>query len=148
MPQIEILDLQIEVRQYQYLEANEYYDANWLDVGIRYAGLSSKIWFDEPCLLTVDLLAFRDELISLSELGTDKASLTPLEPYIRLDIKRVGSLGGLEVDLVLRPDPVCESHRLTMSADLSYLPRVIAQLNKVLAQFPVRLETQCSSGCR
>ncbi|MCB1376364.1 MAG: hypothetical protein KDJ78_19710, partial [Rhodobacteraceae bacterium] len=82
------------------------------------------------------------------ELGTDKASLTPLEPYIRLDIKRVGSLGGLEVDLVLRPDPVCESHRLTMSADLSYLPRVIAQLNKVLAQFPVRLETQCSSGCR
>lgn len=142
---IEIAQLQIEVRRYQYAEADDYYDANWLDVGIRYAGANSKIWFDEPCLMTVDLLSFRDSLVLLSNLRVDLASLSPLEPYVRLDVRREGALGRLEAELELVPDPASESHKLTMGLDLSYLPGLIAQFNEVLSQFPVRLGPPCSA---
>ena len=142
---IEIAQLQIEVHGYQFPNADDYYDANWLNVSIRYAGANSKIWLEEPCLLTVELSAFRDQLRQLSDLSVEGAVLRPLEPYIELEVARAGSLGGLSAKVRLKPDLIDEVHELQMGLDLSYLPGIVAQFDRVLSQFPVRLDSQCSA---
>ena len=140
MSTIKLSQLELEVIGYERIQANDYYDANWLMVSVTADtnGINTK--FARSCLLTSDLVEFNDQLINLNSGRKDSATLESFEPNIELSITKVDSLGHLK--MIVKLIPTDENfHQFSLQIDQSYLPLIIADIKDALLRYPVRLES-------
>jgi uncharacterized protein YicC (UPF0701 family) len=91
---------------------------------------------DGPILMTTDIEQFRDELATMVAALKGEASLTPLEPELRLLFK-MHSRGQVEATIEITPDHLTQRHRFTVDVDQSYLPALVASCDAILARFPI-----------
>ncbi|MDB4558968.1 hypothetical protein N9Z87_01865 [Amylibacter sp.] len=133
-------NLKIEVLSYEYQTWDNYYDANWLCVSVLFADASGQVAFSGPILMTANLVGFHDEVVELDAGTSDVAVLESLEPNLSLTLKRVGSLGHIEVTTEILVEPQMHELQASFQVDVCYLPKLVTDLRGVLSAFPVRLE--------
>jgi hypothetical protein len=85
----------------------------------------------------LDMYSFREFLEQckyVRDTDNGKIVLAPLEPCLRVELQ-TDTLGHLKGEVILRPDPVYEMHTyLVEDLDLSYLPTIIRDCEKILSR--------------
>jgi hypothetical protein len=120
----------------QFPDSADYWDGNWLVVRARMEVNRACINCDGPILMTTDIEQFRDELATMVAALKGEASLTPLEPELRLLFK-MHRRGRVEATIEITPDHLTQRHRFTVDVDQSYLPALVASCDAILARFPI-----------
>ena len=133
-----ISGLRIWVHKRQFPDSTDQWDGNWLDVTVRVRHLRALVWASGAILTTMDLATWRDGCSKLHKGEVDSAMLSPLEPELEVAIRRVDSVGHLELRIDITPDHLSQDHAFRIEVDQSYLPGLIRELDAILVEFPVR----------
>jgi len=129
--------VEISVHGYERPPRGEYFDDNWLRVGVSiHAGAFSGGF--GAAFLTAELESFHEQLSSLHETLKGEARFQTLEEQLSLVLKGNG-LGHIELAGEALDQPGIGSRLcFTISLDQSHLRSSLESLRAVLATFPVR----------
>ncbi|WP_029480811.1 hypothetical protein [Deinococcus marmoris] len=130
--------LSLNVHAYQFQDATDYWDANWVIVTAE-VNLHGQSWVRArgPFLMTAELARFRDELRMVYDCLDAEAGLWTIEPELKVRIEAKAT-GAIVVEIELTPDHMTQEHHFYLELDQTYLPLAITQLSSILNQFPVR----------
>lgn len=137
-PSVRLGAFQLWVHGRQFPEAQDRWDGNWLSVTAHCVQAAASVWATGAMLDTIGLLPFRDELKRLHQTLSGEAVLASHEPNVVVRIAAADSAGHLRVRVEVSPDHLAQGHWFEFEIDQSYLPAAVAQLESVLAAFPVR----------
>lgn len=136
-PDIKLDELSIWVRGRQFPQATDFYDANWLVLSARVQRGQTSVTTEGAILMTTDFERFRGQLATMYDNLTGEAELSGYEPNLKVTLAagRLGHIGGR---VEITPDHLGERHRFEMNGwDQTYLPKLIASCEAILARFPV-----------
>jgi hypothetical protein len=138
-PDLTIAGFQLWVHGYEFPDALDVGDGNWLRITAHCGGSGASVWCSGALLETVSLRALARGLEDMHATLRGEAVLDSHEPNIavRISISRTGQ-ATVQVDVT--PDHMTQKHWFEFEADQSYLPAIIAQCRNVLGRFPVRGE--------
>jgi hypothetical protein len=137
-PTLELEALRLWIHGYQFPEASDAWDGNWLRVTARCEGPGASVEVTGPILDTVSFLRFQRELVALYDRLVGSATLESHEPELRVEVGSVGTAGQMAVHIEITPDHMSQAHRFDLGIDQSYLPALIRACQQVLGQYPVR----------
>jgi hypothetical protein len=137
-PSVRVSGFQLWVHGRQFAEAQDQWDGNWLIVTVHCAQSGASVWATGAILDAVDLSRFRDELERLYRTLSGEAVLESHEPNVRVRVTVCDGAGHLNLRAEITPDHLIQGHWFEFAIDQSYLPAALAQLESILAQFPVR----------
>jgi hypothetical protein len=72
---------------------------------------------------------------------TDRATLEPLEPELRVEVEAADRLGHIRAGVEITPDNLAQTHRMQFDIDQSYLPGIVEECAAVVRAYPVRGRT-------
>lgn len=137
-PTIQMGPLSVWVHGYQYPEANDGWDANWLTVTARCVGQGASVIVSGAILDTVSFHRLQQQLTLLQERLEGTARLESAEPELAMTFKATGRTGHIDVEIDITPDHLHQAHRFSESIDQSYVPAMLRACRLVLQQFPIR----------
>ncbi len=137
-PDIQIAGLQIWIHGYEYTEADDEYDANWLRVSAHCGASGASVWLSGSILSTYDIKKLATESKKMYQNQIKELEVEPMEPGLRLIMKATDSCGHLELTVEITPDHLFQQHSFQFKMDQSYLPPIEAQCSKILDRFPYR----------
>jgi hypothetical protein len=137
-PSVRFAAFQLWVHGRQFPEAQDKWDGNWLNVTAHCGHAGASVWATGAILDTVGLVRFRDELERLHQTLSGEAVLESHEPNVVARVTATGGAGQLRVRVEITPDHLAQGHWFEFDADQSHLPATVAQLESVLAAFPVK----------
>lgn len=137
-PSVRLSAFQLWVHGRQFPEAHDQWDGNWLNVTVHCGQSGASVWATGAILDSAGLLRFRDDLKQLHKTLSGEAVLESHEPNIKVRVTASDGAGHLTVRADITPDHLAQGHWFEFEIDQSYLPATVAQLESVLAQFPVR----------
>lgn len=135
---IQLGALRVWVHGYQFPEATDAWDRNWLRVTAHCARSGASVVVTGAILDTVSLLRFHRELRQLYERLEGLATLESHEPELKVEVRAVDRAGHLEVRVEMTPDHLNQAHCFLLMVDQSYLPEVLRGCERLLDQYPVR----------
>jgi len=136
-PQVKFQGFTLWITSYQFPDASDYWDANWLNARARFATHGARVEAQGAFLQTTDIASFAKSLETLRDTLIGNAELSPLDPELRLEIKG-DHLGRLACTLLLTPDHMNQKHEFRFDLDQTYLTPLIEGCKRILAEFPVR----------
>ena len=137
-PDLTLEGLRIWVHGRQFPDATDEWDANWLNITARHQGRSGVVEVQGPELDTVSFLSFQRELMVMAESLTGEATLSSVEPSVKLKLRFSDRLGHVAARLELTADQLNEGHWFEIEGiDQTHLAVLIGQLKTVLDRFPV-----------
>ncbi len=114
---------------------DSYDDAGFLRTTVSYKTACATVEITGSILHYVDLLRLEHDCRNLQQTNTGKIVFSTLEPCIHYELE-ANKLGHLKGRLVLRPDPVYETHTYEIEdLDLTYLPAMITECDTVLRKY-------------
>lgn len=137
-PAIQLDALRIWVHGYQFPEATDAWDGNWLRVTARCVVLGASVEVAGAILDSVSFLRFQRELVAVYERLEGVATLQSHEPELKVEVRVLGATGHIAVGVEITPDHLNQAHRFMFGVDQSYLPEIIRGCEQVLGQYPVR----------
>jgi hypothetical protein len=137
-PLVTLSAFQLWVHSRQFPEAHNHWDGNWLNVTVHCGQSGASVWATGAILDSVGLVRFRDELERLHQTLSGEAVLESHEPNVKVRVVVADGAGRLNARVEITPDHLAQGHWFELEIDQSYLPAAIAQLESVLARFPVR----------
>lgn len=119
-------------------DSSDYWDANWVVVDICYSlkGMidvtinGTQIHLSDLNLWLVQLLNLDQTLIGNADLNCMDENLT-----IKMSINKTGNL---KVEVTIRNQPYIDQCRFTFDSDQSQIRPLIASLNRMFEEFPLR----------
>jgi hypothetical protein len=136
-PAFRLKGLSLWIRGYEFPDATEPFDANWLRVKAVLATSSSHVAAEGCFLQNVDLQRFCTELEKLYRDLRGTARLASLEPNIDVNLEGDGQ-GHITMRASLTPDPLTQTHLVTFALDQTLLPGAAKQLRQIDQSFPIR----------
>jgi len=130
--------LSIWVHGYQYPDALDEWDGNWLRVTARCVATGATVEVSGAILDTVGVQTFQRELTAIHETFQGKAVLGSVEPELSVEVQAVGHAGQLEAAIEITPEHLHQAHRFVVALDQSYLAAVVLGCQRVIARYPVR----------
>ena len=137
-PDIKIAGLQIWVHGYQFEEAENNDDSNWLRVSAHCGAKGASVWVAGSYLQVYDIDKFASDTEKLYQKEIKEIEMSPLEPELRIVMKATDSLGHFELTIEITPDHLTQEHKFQFEIDQSYLPALLSQCREVLELFPCR----------
>jgi hypothetical protein len=136
-PNLEFACLQIWIWGRQFEDSHDYWDGNWLRVAVHCGSAASDVWAEGAILHISELAQWSSDLRDLNRTVEGTAELLCTEPNLgaRVVLDKMGR-GTLRVQLAQNYEE--EHHEVTTRIDQSYLPRVISDLSRILAEYPLR----------
>ena len=129
--------LRIMVSSRKYTDAEDYWDGNWLNCEVevmagRFRGRVLGTFRAE------EFARLRSDVASLVESDEGQASFATMECQLSFELIK-DKMGGVRCKGVLMEDPAQEDRLIfSVQLDQSYLPRLLSELDEVVAAFPVR----------
>jgi hypothetical protein len=131
--------LTIWVAGYQYSDAQDYWDANWLSATARCEGHGSRVEASGAFLHLGELKKWKEDLEAFQRTLTGKVELPTIEPTLTVKIEgQKSKTGHLSCEVHLSGEHISERHRYSFEIDQSYLPGLLVQLAAVLKALPIR----------
>jgi hypothetical protein len=137
-PDINIAGLQIWIHGYQFVEAENYDDANWLRVSVHCGANGASVWTSGSIITVNDIIGMASDSEKLYQNEIKELEIDPMEPELRITMKAIDSLGHLEMTVEITPDHLSQEHTFQFEIDQSYLPTLVGQCRKLLEHFPYR----------
>jgi hypothetical protein len=137
-PDVQLAVLSIWVHGYQYPDATDEWDGNWLRVTARCTANGATVEASGAILETVSFQTFQRELSALHKTLQGKAALGSAEPNLFVEVQAVGHSGQVDAVIEITPEHLRQAHRFSVELDQSYLPEAILGCQRVLARYPVR----------
>ena len=137
-PVIKIASLSVWVHGYEFPEATDGWDGNWLRVTARCVAHGASVFVTGAILDTVSFARLRNELAALHEGLEGMAELKSHEPLLFVTFKAKGRAGQIDVEIDITPEHLSQRHRFFETIDQSYLPAISNGCEAVLRMFPVR----------
>ncbi len=111
-------------------------DRDWLVVTAHCGADGSEVTATGPFLLAGEVATWRAGVAALSAGAAREADLLPLEPYLAVRL-RARSLGHLDLEIDITPEPLTQRHHYSLEIDQTYLPLLRRDLDAVLRDYPV-----------
>ena len=139
-PDLRLEGLGIWVHGREFRDADDHWDGNWLSVTAIMTASGARVETSGPLIRVDEIDAFARALNALDRDLRGKAELACLEPGLRVALEGNG-LGQIAATVEITPDQLAQSHRFDFSTDQTFLKRLIAECEAVLAQYPPRGST-------
>lgn len=136
-PSFRLKGLSLWIRGYEFPDAADPFDANWLRVKAVLATSSSHIIAEGCFLQTVDLQRFCAELERLYRDLRGTARLASPEPNLEVTLDGDGR-GHISMHASLTPDHLTQTHLITFALDQTLLPDAVKQLKQIDQNFATR----------
>lgn len=136
-PHIELAGLKLWVHSYQYRDANDHEDANWLNATAICSENGATVLVRGAFIRTDEILAWQRAMEDLAIRQTGEAQLACMEPELSVSLKTL-PLGAVEMEVHITPDQLTQEHRFTFAIDQSHLGRSASQCAGILNRFPIR----------
>jgi hypothetical protein len=137
---IKIGSLLINIMRYQYSNADEYWDANWLFVNAKYNRGNSAVLASGPIIHVSEIQSFKQQCELMSSSLQGKAHFSCMEPNI--DIKfEMDKRGSVDVVIQITPDNMIEEHTFFEEIDQTFLNQIIIDLENALECFPIKFDS-------
>lgn len=130
--------LSVWIDGYQFVDAADYWDANWVNTRVECMGQHAIVKLCDPCLRLPELAGWAEACQRLLDGQSETAPLAPTEPYLDITVDRSGEFKGLVAITKITPDNITQFHEFRFSIDPSDLARLVKSLKVVLAAFPIR----------
>ena len=140
-PAVKIAGFQLWVHGRQFPEAEDVDDGNWLRVTGHCGASGASVWVQGALLMVTDIERFGLECQRMYDGKTDRATLEPFEPELRITVEAITRLGHLRAEVEITSDHLAQTHRMQFEIDQSYLPAIIEQCAAVVRAYPVRGRT-------
>ena len=136
-PDIKLAGFQLWVHGRQFPDAQDYWDANWLNVTAHCGAEGASVWTSGSILHLGELTQLLSGMKQLYKTLAGEAELPCIEPELHLKLAARG-LGQIELEVNITPNNMLQEHRFKFAIDQSYLPEAISGCEKVLVAYPVR----------
>lgn len=136
-PHVELAGLKLWVHSYQYRDADDYDDANWLNATALCTEKGATVLVIGAFIRTTEILAWQHAVEELAVKQKGEAKLECLEPEIAVTLTRT-ALGSVEMQVQITPDQLTQEHRFIFAIDQSYLGPLASQCAGLLNDYPVR----------
>lgn len=137
-PALKVAGFQLWIYGWQFPEADDYDDGNWLHITAHCGASGASIWAQGALVMVTDIARFGDQCAAMLRGDSSSAMLDPLEPELKLLLDGVGCLGQIRVQVEITPDHLAQFHKMEFEIDQSYLPNIIKQCAAILQVYPVR----------
>lgn len=135
-PHITLGPLNVWVRDRPYANSGYDWDANWLEIHAEVRVPGAVVSCEGPCLRTVELEDFLNQLDTAHRALSGTAILETLEPYLKIEVI-FRALGHVELKIDITPDHLSQNHRFWDRTDQTYIQEAIRQIRAVLSEYPV-----------
>lgn len=140
-PSIVVGPLKIWIADYQYPDAQDYDDANWVFATARCEGCGSRVEATGAFIHLSELKKWKEDLMTFQCTLKGRVDLPTMEPTLTIKIEgQKSNTGQLNCEVCLTGEHLRELHRYSLDIDQSYLPTLLAQVAAVLREFPIRNE--------
>ncbi len=136
-PSLVLGKLKLWVHQRQFPNADDYWDGNWLSVTAQYHRHQSSVVVNGPILHLGELWGLYQGCTRMHTALKGQAALECIEPNLSLQLS-AGPTGRIQVETKITPDQLTETHAYTDEIDLSYLPAIIAALEAIFNDYPIK----------
>ncbi len=137
-PDILVAGLSVWFDNYQFADARQYDDANWLNTRATFRGDGSTVRLASPCARTDELRDWLEALARFEKGDVHVASLNPMEPYLQMNLTRDRERNRVVLDVRITPDNATEFHHFVIPLDAASLSRLAESVGAVTRRFPVR----------
>lgn len=136
-PHLNLAGLKLWVHGYQYDEADDYWDGNWLNATAICSENGATVLVQGAFIRTTEIDDWGRAVEKLGANLEGEARLECMEPElaVRLSAK---SLGAVEMEVQITPDQLTQDHKFTFSIDQSYLAPLSSQCARLMHTFPIR----------
>ena len=131
--------LELDVLCYEFPDAEgDYFDANWLNVGVVYDDGSLSFRQVDSCLLTFELEELTETLDAILE-GRESGTITDFtEPYLALSVTRTAETYAVQLRFVYDTEGKWKTVYVCEALDRRALAEMNAELKAMYARFPRR----------
>ena len=131
--------LELDVLGYEFPDAEgDWFDANWLNVGVAYDDGSLSFRQVDSCLLTFELAELTGTLDAILE-GRESGTITDFtEPYLALAVTRTAETYALQLRFVYDTEGKWKTVCVCQALDRRALAELNAELKAMYARFPKR----------
>ena len=139
-PDLKVAGFQLWVHGRQFPDSADYYDGNWLRVTAHSGASGASVWASGAILTVTDLLQWAQECDVLAQGQAQEAELAPVEPDLKVLIRRVDHVGHFTMRVQITPDHLRQEHSFESEIDQTYLPEISRQCRAIASADPVRGE--------
>lgn len=136
-PHLHLAGLKLWVHGYQYRDADDYWDGNWLNATAICSEYGATVLVRGAFLRTDEICGWQKTVEKLTAEIEGEAKLECMEPQIRVTLK-ARSQGAVEMEVEITPDHLTQEHHFTFTIDQSYLQALSSQCVRLLKDFPIR----------
>ena len=131
--------LELDILGYEFPDAEgDYFDANWLNVGVVYDDGSLSFRQVDSCLLSFELEELTGTLDAILE-GRETGTITDFtEPYLTLSVTRTGERFDMQVRFVYDTGSPWKEVSVCQGMDRRELAELNDGLKEMYARFPRR----------
>ena len=131
--------LELEILGYEFPDAGgDYFDANWLNVGVYYDDGSLSFRQVDSCLLAFELEELTETLDAILE-GRETGTATDFtEPYLALAVTRTGEHCAVQIRFVYDTGSPWKEVSVCQGMDRRALADLNTELKEMYARFPRR----------
>ena len=131
--------LELDVLGYEFPDAEgDYFDANWLNVGIAYDDGNLSFHQIDSCLLAFELEELTETLDAILE-GRETGTATDfMEPYLTLSVTRKGEGFDVQIRFVYDTGSPWKEVCVCLEMDSRELRKMNDSLKEMYARFPRR----------
>lgn len=119
-------------------KADNYWDANWLQIKGVCRDESAYATHIGPILLTFEIEEFGKQLAQAADHKIEQAELIGIEPFLKATVSKQGSLGHFVAVVELSDESQTSFHKFQFDVDQSQLVATAKQISHILKEFPVR----------
>jgi hypothetical protein len=136
-PHVELAGLKLWVHSYQYRNADDYDDANWLNATAICSEKGATVLVEGAFIRTTEIFAWQRAVEELAANLVGEARLDCMESELAVTLKGL-PLGAVEMQVQITPDQLTQEHSFTFAIDQSYLGALASQCASLLTDFPIR----------
>jgi hypothetical protein len=136
-PYLHLAGLKLWVHGYQYRDATDYWDGNWLNATAICAENGATVLVRRAFIRTNEIADWQHAVDKLLAETEDVARLACMESEISVTLA-AQSLNAVKMEVQITPDQLTQEHRFTFFIDQSYLHRLSSQCVRLLNDFPIR----------
>ncbi len=125
----------IRIHGYEFPNATDYWDGNWLDVSCACTAPGATVTVRGPFVRINEIFDLLESLEALLS-GAEVPDVKFMEQELALDFESSG-LGELRFTVSLTPN-LNQSHQMSFDIDQSHLTAAIEQCKAILANYPLK----------
>lgn len=136
-PCVAIGGLRIWIHNRQNPEADDFWDANWVDATASCADNNASVTAEGPILHLSEIEQWLRQLETVHRKLSGEAVLECMEPNLRARIE-CDKLGHMKMEVAITPDHLTQQHAFTIDFDQTHLGGLIEDCRKILAAYPIK----------